>query len=71
MGLKQLHALLSTMFNSSNPHVDIVLTKNGIHTLVNIVIVNPTRADLLLQSCATQGFNTFDVVQTKNRSYHN
>jgi hypothetical protein len=71
MGLKQLHALSSNMFNSFNWQVDIVLTKNDIHTLVDIVIINPTRADLLLQSCATQGFDTFDVVQTNDRSYHN
>jgi hypothetical protein len=35
----------SNMFNSSRPWIDIVLTKDGIHTLVDIVIANPTRAD--------------------------
>jgi hypothetical protein len=33
-----------------------MLTKNDIRTLANVVIVNPTRADLLPQSCATQRF---------------
>jgi hypothetical protein len=47
VGWKQLHALLSNMFNSSHRWVNIVLTKDGIHTLINIVIVNPTRIDLL------------------------
>jgi hypothetical protein len=27
--------------------------------------------DLLSQSCATLGFAVFDVVQTRERSYHN
>jgi len=44
---KQLHALLSTMFHSSCRRVDIVFTKDGIHTLVDVVIVDPTQAYLL------------------------
>jgi hypothetical protein len=32
----------SNMFNSSYRQVNIVLTKNGIHTLVDVVIVDPT-----------------------------
>jgi hypothetical protein len=48
-----------------------VFSKDGIRTLVEVVIVDPTRADLLPQSCATQGFTTFDVAQAKERSYHN
>jgi hypothetical protein len=42
-----------------------VLTKDGIHTLVDVVIVNPTQVDLLLRSCTTQGFFAFDVTKTK------
>jgi hypothetical protein len=34
------------MFNSFNWRVDIVLTKNGIHTLTDIIIVDPTQANL-------------------------
>jgi hypothetical protein len=48
-----------------------MLTKNDICTLVDIVITNPTQLDLLPQSYATQGFATFDVAQTKERSYYN
>jgi hypothetical protein len=48
-----------------------VLTKDGIRVLVDVVIAGPTRVDLLPQSCATQGFVTFDVAQTKERNYHN
>jgi hypothetical protein len=38
MGRKQLHALLSTMFNSFHQRLD----KDGIHTLIDVVIVGPT-----------------------------
>jgi len=48
-----------------------VFSKNGIHTLAEVVIVDLTRADLLPQSCATQGFTTSDVAQAKERGYHN
>jgi hypothetical protein len=46
MGQKQLHALLSTTFNSSRQQIDIVFTKDGIRTLANIVITNPMQAYL-------------------------
>jgi hypothetical protein len=46
-----------------------VLTKNDIHTLVDVVIANPTPLDLLPRSCATQGFDVFDVVQAKKQNY--
>jgi hypothetical protein len=48
-----------------------VLTKNGIRILVDVVIVDPTRVDLLPRSCAIEGFVAFDVTQAKERSYHN
>jgi len=41
------------------------------HTLVNVVIVDPMQVDLLLWSCATQGFVTSDGTQAKEKSYHN
>ncbi len=71
VGQEQLHVLPSNMFNSSCWQVDIVLIKDDNGTLVDIVIVDPTRADLLLQFCVMQGFVTFDVVQVKKRTYHN
>ncbi len=46
-----------------------MFTKDGICTLVNVVIADPTRADLLRQSCVTQRFVAFEVVQAKERSY--
>jgi hypothetical protein len=48
-----------------------VLTKNDIHTLVDIVITNSMQATLFPQSCATQRFVAFDVAQAKKRNYHN
>jgi hypothetical protein len=42
MGQKQLHALPSTTFNSSHRCVNIVFTKDGILTLTNVVIFDPT-----------------------------
>jgi hypothetical protein len=68
---KQLHVFPSTTFNFSHQQVNIVLTKDGIRTLIDVVIANPTQANLLHQSCATQGFATFDAAQAKERSYRN
>ncbi len=69
MGRKQLHVLNSNMFNFAHRRVDIVLTKDGIRTLVNVVIANPTRANLLPWSCATRGFVTSNATQTEKQSY--
>jgi hypothetical protein len=57
------------MFNSSYQQIDILLTKDDIHTLVNIVIANPTWAYLLPRSWATQRFVTLNTTQAKERSY--
>jgi hypothetical protein len=48
-----------------------MLTKDGIHTLANVFIVDPTQVDLLPQSCATQGFVAFDATQVEENNYHN
>ncbi len=71
VGWKQLHALPSTTFNFSRWWVNIVLTKNGIRTLIEIVIADPMQADLLPHFCATQGFVAFDAAQVKEKSYCN
>ncbi len=68
VGQKQLYVFPSTMFNSFHQRSNIVITKTGICTLINITIIDPTRADLLLQFCATTRFVTFDVTQTKKRN---
>jgi hypothetical protein len=71
MGQKQLHALPSTTFNSFCWRVDIMFTNDGIHTLVDVVITEPTQANLFPWSCTTQGFGTSDVAQAKEMSYCN
>jgi hypothetical protein len=48
-----------------------MLTKHNIRIVIDIVIINPTRVNLLPQSCATQGFATFDVAQAKKWNYRN
>jgi hypothetical protein len=44
-----------------------VFTKDGIRTLTDVVIANPTQANLLPQFCTTQGFATFNVAQAKKK----
>jgi hypothetical protein len=48
-----------------------MLTKNGIRTLTDIVIIDLTRMDLFPQSSTTQGFATSNAVQTKEKNYRN
>jgi hypothetical protein len=60
---KHLHVFPLTMFNPSRRWVDIVLTKDGICTLVDVVIVDPTCVDLLTWSYTTQGFVVSDTTQ--------
>ncbi len=67
MEQEQLHVFPSTTFNSSSRQVDIVLTKNDIHILVNVVITNPMRVDLLFRSCALQGFVASNANQAKKK----
>jgi hypothetical protein len=71
VGREQLHVLLSTTFNSFCWQFNIVLTRDDICTLVDIVIPNPTWANLFPWSCAIPGFATFDAIQTKEKSYRN
>jgi hypothetical protein len=48
-----------------------MLTKDGIRTLANVIIVDSMWANLLPWSYATQGFVASNVVQAKEISYHN
>jgi len=67
---KELNVFLSTMFNSFQ-QINIVFTKDGICTLVNVVIIDPRYANLLLQSCTTKGFTTSDAARAKEKNYCN
>jgi hypothetical protein len=64
------YTLPSMTFHSSCRRVDIVLTKDGIHTLANVVIVDPTQEDLLRRHCVTQGFVASKTTQAKEKSYY-
>jgi len=48
-----------------------VFTKDGIRTLPNLVIVNPTWMNLFCQSCITWGFVASKVAQAKKKRYCN
>jgi len=48
-----------------------VLTKYGIRTLAEVVIVDPTLVNLLPQSFTNQGFVALDATQPKKKSYCN
>jgi hypothetical protein len=71
VGQKQLHMLPPTIFHSFHQWIDIVLTKDGIHILVDVVIVDPTWVDLFCRSYATWRFVAFKIAQAKKRSYCN
>jgi len=44
---------------------------NGIRTLANVIITDPTWANLLHWSCVIQGFIASDITQAKEKKYHN
>jgi hypothetical protein len=48
-----------------------VLTKDGIRTLDDILIVDPTRTNSLPWSCTTQRFVVFDATQAKEITIRN
>jgi putative heme iron utilization protein len=50
--------------------MDIVFTTYGTRILVNIVIVNPTHANLVLQIASSWGMATTIIAQVKIVSYH-
>jgi hypothetical protein len=54
VGQEKLHSFFSTTFNSFDWRIDIVFTKDGICTLVDVVITNSTWINLLSQSCANE-----------------
>jgi hypothetical protein len=70
LGCEQLHTLLSTMFHSSHKRIDIMFTKNGICTLADVVIVDPTQANLFCWSYATWRFAASKTIQATKKNYH-
>ncbi len=58
------------MFNSYCQQVNIIFTKNGVHTLVNFITIKPTQVDILVRSYSTQGFIASKATYTKEKNYH-
>jgi len=58
------------MFNSFR-QIDIMFIKDDIHTLVDVVIIDPMHVDLFFQCCTTPRFIPFDVFQAKEKNYCN
>jgi hypothetical protein len=56
-------------FNSFCWRVDIVLTKDRIYTLTDVVIANTMHVDLIFWSCTTKGFAASNAAQAKKKSY--
>jgi len=56
------------MFNS---FIDVMIIKDGIHTLVDRIIVDPTGVDLFPWSYTTQKFVIFNAAQAQKKSYCN
>jgi len=62
---KHLHVFPLTMFNPSRRWVDIVLTKDGNCTMVDVIIIDATCVDLFIRSYTTQGFVASNATQAK------
>ncbi len=71
MGWEQLHALPSATLNYFHQQVNIVLTKNEICTLVDVVIANPMNVNLIFWSCTIQRFVALNAVPAKEKNYCN
>jgi hypothetical protein len=51
--------------------MDIMLTVDGIHTLINIIIVNPIHVDFVLKVTSLWRMATRITTQAKTLSYYN
>jgi hypothetical protein len=61
--------MFPSMFNTFCQSINIVLTKDDICTLVDVVIVDPTQVNLLFQSYATPRFVTSNATQAQKKNY--
>ncbi len=48
-----------------------MFNKDDIHILIDVIIIDLTRANFLRRFCTIQGFATSNVAQTKEKNYHN
>jgi hypothetical protein len=66
----QTHVLSPPFLQSSHEQVDILLSIDGICTLAYVVIVNPTRVDLVSQTTSLDKVVAKMVTQAKEGFYH-
>lgn len=69
LGQEKFHVFFLNMFNFSHWWINIVVAKDGICTLVDVVIADPMWVDLFPWSYITQNFIAFDMIQAKKWSY--
>jgi hypothetical protein len=67
---EKTHVLSPLSLQSSHQQVDIVLSTNGIHTLVNMVIDDPTRGDLVSEVVPSRKVIMMMTTQAKKGLYH-
>jgi hypothetical protein len=67
----QAHVLSPPSLQSSCEQVNIMLLIDGICTLANVVIINPTQVDLVSQTTSFHRVVTKMVTQAKEGFYHN
>ncbi len=48
-----------------------MLPIDGVHTLSNVIIIEPTRIDLVSQATISHGIEMTIMIQTKDDLYHN
>ncbi len=68
---EQTHVLFMPPLQSSYRWINIILLVNGIHTLANVVIVNPTQADLVSLAALSHGVVVTLAIHVKEGFYHN
>ncbi len=64
---ERTHVLLLFSLQSFHWWVDIMLSTNDIHTLVDIVIVDPTQVDLVSHATSSCGVAVIVTIQGKER----
>jgi hypothetical protein len=67
---EQTHVLPPPSLQSSCEQIDIMLSVDGIHTLAKVIIVDPTRVDLVSQIASFHGVVATMATQAKEGLYH-
>jgi hypothetical protein len=64
---EQTHVFALFSFYSLKQQVDIMFTTNGVHTLANIIIINPTQADFISRVIIFRGVATMITTEAKDK----